>query len=165
MTLTIKPTTPDITVRAYRPEDSVHIAELFYNTVHSVNAVDYSEAQLEAWASKDKDSRWWQSRLKKLHTVVAEKAGVIVGFGGMDSTGYFDLLYVGKDHQRMGIATLIANSLEGYIFARGINAITTDASITARPFFEKRGYLVLEKQTVETNGQQLVNFKMKKLEE
>ena len=38
--------------RMYRSEDCKEIIELFYNTVHSVNAKDYNEAQLDVWASK-----------------------------------------------------------------------------------------------------------------
>lgn len=35
-------------IRAYRREDIKEIAELFYNTVHTVNAADYTEEQLDA---------------------------------------------------------------------------------------------------------------------
>ena len=30
-------------IREYKPEDCPQIAELFYNTVHTVNAKDYTE--------------------------------------------------------------------------------------------------------------------------
>ena len=38
--------------------------------------------------------------------------------------------------------------------------ITTHASITAKPFFEKRGYKVINEQTVELRGQLFTNFLM-----
>ncbi len=34
----------------YNSPDCLKINELFYNTVHSVNAKDYNIAQLNAWA-------------------------------------------------------------------------------------------------------------------
>ena len=40
--------------------------------------------------------------------------------------------------------------------------IKTDASITARPFFEKRGYRVKKEQEVERCGILLRNFRMVK---
>lgn len=37
--------------RKYTPEDCGTLADLFYNTVHSVNAEDYTEEQLAVWAT------------------------------------------------------------------------------------------------------------------
>lgn len=44
-------------------------------------------------------------------SLVAIEAGMIVGFGDIDSTGYVDRLYVHKDYQRKGIATAICDML------------------------------------------------------
>lgn len=41
-------------------------------------------------------------------------------------------------------------------------AYTTHASITARPFFEKRGYRVVRAQQVERQGLYLTNYVMEK---
>jgi len=91
-----------------------------------------------------------------------EKDGVIVGFGNVKGIDYFDCLYTHKDYQRIGVATLIADDIEDYFNRLGVHTITTDASITANPFFEKRGYIILEEQSVECRGQLFNNFKMKK---
>lgn len=76
----------------------------------------------------------------------------------MDETGYLDRLYVHKDYQHHGIASSICDRLE----EKAPAVITTHASITAKPFFEKRGYVVLKKQQVERQGILLTNFVMKK---
>ena len=89
----------------------------------------------------------------------AEMDGKIVGFGDMDETGYLDRLYVHKDYQRRGVATAICDALEQRTKAA---EFTTHASITARPFFEKRGYTVAREQQVERRGVWLTNFVMKK---
>ena len=44
----------------------------------------------------------------------------------------------------------------------GADRLTTHASITARPFFEHRGYRVLYAQTVERHGVTMQNFVMEK---
>jgi len=54
----------------------------------------------------------------------------------------------------------MADDIENHFIEDGIQAITTDASITAKPFFEKRGYVVQTEQNVECRGQYLTNFKM-----
>jgi len=150
-------------LRKYHPNDCKEVLELFYNTIHSINAADYTNSQLDAWASKEMDLYTWNERLlRNDYAVVAELNDIIVGIGTADDTGYFDLLYVHKDYQRMGIATLIANDIEVYLFNKGAQAISTDASITAKPFFVKRGYFVQKEQSVWCRGQYLTNFKMQK---
>ena len=146
----------------YQSEDCKEIIELFYNTVRFVNAKDYNKAQLDVWAPKEIDISAWDKSLSEHYSVVIEKNGAIVGFGDLDATGYFDRLYVHKDYQRIGIAAAIANELEKYAQQNNIRTVITDASITAKPFFEKRGYQVVKKQTVERQGQCLTNFKMEK---
>ena len=148
-------------IREYNSDDSKAVYELFFNTVHSVNAADYTEIQLDAWAPKEMDLNIWNNRLlRNNYAVVPELNGVIVGIGTADDIGYFDILYVHKDYQRMGIASLIANDIEKYLCRKGVKTITTNASITARPFFEKRRYHVQEKQNVECRGQFLTIFRM-----
>ena len=149
-------------VRKYIPEDCAKIVELFYDTVHCVNSADYTEVQLDAWAPKNIDLTQWDHRLSNNYSIVAEKDSIIVGFGVADGTGYFDLLYVHRRYQGIGVATLIADDIEKYVCQKGIKTITTAASITAKPFFEKRGYLVLNEQNVELRGQHFVNYKMEK---
>ncbi|MEW8974197.1 MAG: GNAT family N-acetyltransferase [Tissierellaceae bacterium] len=102
----------------------------------------------------------WNRSFLEHYTVVVVENGIIVGFGDMDNTGYLDRLYVHKDYQRQGIATVICHELESQL---DIRSITTHASITSKPFFEKRGYRTIKEQQVKRNGQVLVNYIMKKV--
>ena len=149
-------------LREYHPDDWKEVVKLLYDTVHSINSADYTEVQLNAWVPQDMNLPELEKRLSDTYSVVVEKEDIIVGFGNVNGIGYFDCLYTHKDYQRMGIASLIADDIEGYFCRQGIKIITVDASITAKPFFEKRGYVVLNKQTVVLRGQLFVNFKMQK---
>lgn len=143
-------------LRLYRPADLPQIAKLFYDTVHTVNAKDYTPEQLEAWADGKIDVAAWDESFQRHYTIVVEKDGMIVGFGDIDlQKSYLDRLYVHKDFQRQGIATLICNALEN---AAAMRPITVHVSITAKPFFEKRGYRTLKKQEVERKGIKLTNY-------
>lgn len=150
-------------LRRYRTSDCGSMAELFYETVHSVNAADYTKEQLDAWATGNVDLTAWDKSFLEHFTIVAEETGDdgkrIVGFGDIDSTGYLDRLYVRKDRQRRGIASAICGELED---AADAAKITTHASITARPFFQKRGYRVVREQQVERGGILLTNYVMEK---
>lgn len=146
-------------IRKYTLSDCIHFAQLFYDTVHTVNAHDYTWEQLDAWADGKVDIDMWNRSFLAHYTVAAEENGVIVGFGDIDPAGYLDRLYVHKDYQRRGIATAICDELE-----RAVNAdrITTHASITAKPFFLRRGYAVIREQQVERHGVMLTNYLMEK---
>ena len=150
-------------LRRYRTSDCGSMAELFYETVHSVNAADYTKEQLDAWVTGNVDLTAWDKSFLEHFTIVAEETGDdgkrIVGFGDIDSTGYLDRLYVRKDRQRRGIASAICGELENVADAA---KITTHASITARPFFLKRGYRVVREQQVERGGILLTNYVMEK---
>lgn len=145
-------------IRDYQPSDCKEITELFYNTVHTVNAKDYTKEQLDVWAIGQVDLEKWNQSLQEHYSIVAIENEVIVGFGDIDKTGYLDRLFVHADYQGKVIATGICNQLEQTIQGN----ITTHSSITAKPFFEKRGYRVIKEQQVERQGIFLANFIMEK---
>lgn len=126
--------------------------------VHTVNAGDYTKEQLDAWASGKVDLEQWNQSFLEHYSIVAVDGEVIVGFGDIDKTGYLDRLYVHADHQGKGVATAICDKLEQAVQGR----VVTHASITARPFFIKRGYKVIREQQVERQGVFLRNFVMEK---
>ena len=147
-----------VTVRNYRSSDCEKVAELFYETVHTVNAENYTAEQLFAWAKDERQLQTRKNDFIKQHTLIAEIDGNIVGFGSMTDAGCLDLLYIHKDFQRKGLATKLCDELE-----RGFSVVVTQASVTAKPFFEKRGYSVMTGQTVERSGVKLKNYKMQKI--
>lgn len=149
-------------IRNYKPNDCTEIAELFYNTVHTINAKDYTENQLNVWATGNVDIAIWNKSFLEHNTLIAEENNVILGFGDMDSNGYLDRLYIHKDYQGKHIASSIVKLLEKQAISQGISTFTTHASITAKPFFEKQGYLVISENTVILNGVILINFIMEK---
>lgn len=148
---------PMIDIRDYKSEDIKEILQLFYDTVHEVNAKDYTEEQLDAWASKDVDLTAWDKSLLSHYSYVAVLYNTIVSFGDINDEGYLDRLYVHKDYQGKGIGSAICNKLETVL---NFKTIYVHASITAKPFFEKRGYSVVKEQTVMRHGVSLKNYIM-----
>ncbi len=146
-------------LREYKPTDCKQLAELFYQTIHHVNAKDYSAEQLAVWASGSVDLRKWDQSFREHHTVVAVENGKIVGFGDMTPCGYLDRLFVHKDYQSRGIATAICRELEQRATGK---TITVRASVTAKSFFEHRGYHIVRKENVFRNGIFLPAYQMEK---
>ena len=147
-------------LRKYVPSDSITLLKLFYNTVHIINRKDYTENQCNAWATKTVDLEQWNISFLQHYTIVAENNGIIVGFGDIDKTGYLDRLFVHHKYQHRKIASAICVELEKAV---NVTDITTYASITAKGFFEKRGYHIVKEQQVKRCGIFLKNYKMNKI--
>ena len=147
-------------IRQMKGEDGAETLRLFQDTVRAVCAGDYSPAQLRAWIGERSLRDWTGSFFTEgRRALVAEEDGKIVGFADMTEGGYFDRLYVHKNFQRRGAATALADELERGCAAP---AFTVYASITARAFFEKRGYALLRENAVLRGGETLLNFYMRK---
>ena len=144
-------------IREYLSSDCEQLAELFYHTVHTVNAKAYSQKQLDAWATGNVDLSVWNKSFLEHNTFVAIEYNTVEGFGDIDNTGYLDRLFVHKDYQRQGIASALCDKLEN-----GFTRITTHASITAKPFFLHRGYKLVKEQQVVRDGISLTNYVMEK---
>ena len=147
-------------IKEYCAEYCTDTAKLFYDTVHTINAEHYNKKQLYAWASPQIPFKKWHQSFEKHYAVVAIENGIVVGFGDMDRYGYLDRLYVHKNYQRRGIATAICDTLEMTIPSR---KYVSHVSITAKPFFEKRGYSVVKKQLVKRKNVVLANYVMEKV--
>lgn len=142
-------------IRPYRAADLPAVAELFYRTVHTVNAADYTPQQLRAWAPSEDSLCADEERFLRQNTLVAEDGGELVGFASMEGE-CLDMLYVRADRLHEGIASALCDALED-----GAASVTVYASLTARPFFEKRGYSIVRENTVLRRGIPLTNFLMR----
>jgi putative acetyltransferase len=136
--------------------------QLFYDTVHTVNARDYREEQLNGWAPKNPDKRFWVERLKKSVCKVAFINNQMVGFTELTDDGHVDTLYVHKDFQRRKIAAKLIEEIFQIAEIRNYQVLTTEASITAKPFFEAYGFRVTRIKKKLYNGKDFTNYKMTK---
>lgn len=141
-------------LRNYQPDDFKEVLSLFKETVQKINCKEYTQEQIDAWIQIDPVQFKEKLDMHKSYVVIDQDK--IVGFGDIDSFGYLDHLYVAADYQRMGIATLLTSQLEKEVSG----SVYTDASITARPFFERRRYKVITDQIIVKKGVKLKNFKM-----
>ena len=151
----------DFTIREAQQTDTIALKELFQNTVLAVNSKDYSQAEVEDWASCGDDLSNIEEMIKTHYFIVAvNQQSQIVGFSSITSQGYVHSMFVHKDFQGKGIATMLLEEIERYAITAGIMRITSEVSLTARPFFEKKGYIVKEEQKRKANQLSLTNFWM-----
>lgn len=150
-------------IRKATQEDINELKELYFGTITTINIKDYKEAQIKAWASTADRTEGLLRRINEQYFFVAENnEKKITGFASLDKTGYVDLLYVHKDFQRMGVATQLLKEIFDTALGLNISKLETDASITAKPFFEKYGFKTKQQQTVTINNVGLTNYKMER---
>ncbi len=155
-----------IQITGFQPEDTEEMVDLFYTTVQTINRADYSKEAVAAWAPAEEQEyvcKEWKHSLLENQTYVAREEGKIIGFIDLRADGYLDRLYVHKDRQRMGVASALWMKAEKWAMQEGIPTIWTFSSITAKGFFERYGFQVMEPENVERNGVLLTRFHMKKM--
>ena len=151
-----------ISLRPYLPADAPALADLFRASVEDLAEEDYSADQRAAWAGAADDARAFGQRLASQLTLVALSDGAIAGFASVKEPDQIDMLYVHPRFARRRVATTLCDALEKLAAARGAAALAVDASDTARPLFEARGYVAEKRNTIVLDDQWLGNTTMRK---
>ncbi len=153
---------PSPTIRPYSASDCDATIAIFLSAIREVASRDYPPAHIAAWAQVNDAAKWDARRLSR-PTWIAVIEGMPAGFSDLEPDGHLDMMYVHPAHQGVGVASALLATVEAAARAQGLSRLFTEASITARPFFEKRGFSLIAEQQVETRGQLLTNFRMQKI--
>lgn len=151
-----------ITYKIAEHSDLSEILAIFEDTIRTVCSKDYSDNQIEAWAKSVEDKEKWKDRISNQYFILATLNEETIGFASLDSHACLDLLYVHKDYQSQGVATLLLNKVEAKARDFGYASIHTYGSITSLPFFENNNFKALHPNSVIVNGVELKNFKLVK---
>lgn len=150
-----------IGLRPVLPADIPVLMALFVASIEELTEDDYSPAQQEAWMSA-LDDEALAARLKDQLALVATVSGAIAGFAALKGGETIDLLYVDPRFARQGVASALVGALETLASARGGKVLKVDASDTALPLFQARGYQPQQRNSVSLAGEWLSNTSMKK---
>lgn len=148
-------------IRRATERDIPLLAELFTASVRGLAAGSYDKAQLDAWAPVPPDVAQWRTRLASLETLVADRNGSMAGFIAFRNDGHIALLYTAPAHARAGVATALYGEAVSRLRERGVGTLFAEASVAARPFFERMGFRVVEEERVERNRVGLIRFLMR----
>lgn len=152
----------DMKIRLFHQQDTDQLAQLFHETVRKVNIRDYLSSQVKAWAPDDIYFRDWSNVCSNRFTYVADEEGLIIGFGELESNGHIACFYCHKNYQRRGVGSQVYQAIESKAIELGLNRLFTEASITAKPFFQHLGFSVLKEQQVTSRGETFINYAMEK---
>lgn len=146
-----------MTIRKATIIDISEISQLFYQTITTVNTKDYNAQQIETWASGADNKTFWEEQIEKQYFIIAENPNCLVGFASLTNDGYLDFMYVHKNHQNQDIASALLESILAEAGKLKLTKIWTDASITARPFFLNKGFIIERIYTKISKGVEFEN--------
>lgn len=150
----------NIIIRKGNEADLPEMLQLFAATIDAVCQKDYTPQQLEAWKSGAENEERWMKVIRDQYVVIALNENKIAGFCTLDQGDYIDLLFVHKDEQQKGIASILYQEIENEALRQHKKRLTAEVSKTARPFFEKIGFRAVQEQEVNVKGVTLTNYKM-----
>lgn len=133
---------------------------LFYNTAYKINAKDHTPSQLDVWAPKKSIYRHIFKKNISKYAIMAKSGDVSFGYGNIDDKGCLDHLYVASNRQGQGIGSTLCDALENRAKNCGAKTVRVQAFVTAKGFFERRGYVVIKEQFVIRQGVALKNYVM-----
>ena len=123
-------------IRPLTEADIPEMQSLFRSTVLFINTKDYTQEEAEDWASCGDSVVRWKKHLSNHQFVGAFNTdNKMVGYSSMNKDGYLHSMFVHKDWQGKGIASLLLTEVENMARQFGVTRITSEVSLTARPFF------------------------------
>jgi putative acetyltransferase len=146
----------DVTIRPYDPADAVDLADVFFRSVRQVALSDYTPAQVRAWAPEPRTAEW-------AHGEASDGRLVLVAADDNDrAVAYIDRMFCAPEAAGQGIASRLYDAAETAAREQGITRLFTEASELARRLFERKGFVVLERQDLVVRGVPIHNYRMAK---
>jgi putative acetyltransferase len=138
--------------------DAAPLAALFRATILALAAPHYDAEQRAAWASGADDLDAFDARLARGVTLVAEHAAEPVAFGQLFPCDHVEMLYVAPDWTRRGLASALIARLEALAREARASTLDTNASLLARPVFERAGFSLVMEESVRRGSVSLPRF-------
>lgn len=148
-------------IRRFTDLDALEVQKLYYSTVHTINIRDYTQEQVDRWAPIQGDPQKWIEKNQESVCYVAVIDDIIVGFANITREGYLDSFYVHHAYQGQGIGKRLMARIEKVVLKTAAS-ITSDVSITAKPFFERHGFVVVREELSDYWGTKFTRYSMEK---
>ncbi|MDX2370626.1 MAG: GNAT family N-acetyltransferase [Colwellia sp.] len=144
----------------YSSNRAKEVADVFHQAVHSIDNSIYSEEQKHAWAPLPIDYGKWKKRFEQKRPYLLLINDQVAGFIELELDGHIDCTYVSPNFQRKGVASTLLKHAIASAKKLGLKQLYVEASIIAKPFFEKFGFLVENENKLIRNNNLLINYSM-----
>lgn len=134
-----------VLVRRAVDSDAQPACDLVRRSIAELCAADHrgDPLTIEAWLANKRVEEFLRLiSLTEKYCAVAVRGGVVQGYGHLDRSGEIGLLYVAPEARFRGVSHAILQALEAEADRAGTAILYLDSSLTARRFYEARGYRV-----------------------
>jgi putative acetyltransferase len=139
-------------LRPYRAEDEDAAIELWRQTwQQAYPSIDFA-ARVPWWRE-----RWRNELLPNAAIIVAEQAGVLVGFVTIDAEGYLDQLVVTPSHWGSKLATAMVDEAKRRS-PRGVTLLVNKDNARAIRFYERNGFVHSGEDVNPTSGRPVLRM-------
>jgi putative acetyltransferase len=143
-------------LRPYRAEDEDAAIALWQRTwQQAYPAIDFA-ARVKWWRE-----RWRSELVPDATIIVAEAAGVLIGFVTIDRSGYLDQLVVAPDRWGSELATTLVNEAKRLSPDRITLKVNTD-NVRAIRFYQRNGFVPAGEDVNPTSGRPVLKMEWKR---
>lgn len=152
-----------IQLRPYLPLDAAFLSNLYVRSVLHYGPRAYTREQVSAWAARSSAEKI-ASRCEdgRLVLVAVDEAGRHLGFGDLEPDGHLDFLYAAPEGEGLHVGSAIYAALEEHARKLEMPRIYVEASELAKPFFQRRGFVVLGRNDLKLGSVDIHNVRMEK---
>jgi N-acetylglutamate synthase-like GNAT family acetyltransferase len=132
--------TTQVEIRRATAGDAEAVYEIVLRSLRETNARDYPASVIDRLVLTLPEGV--ASKLEEWHAYVAVVHGRIVGTGSLNGKTV-RAVFVHPDYQGRGIGTKLMDAVENAASVQSVDTLTVQSSITAQPFYAKRGFKVV----------------------
>jgi len=132
--------TMEVEIRRATAGDAETAYEIVLRALRETNARDYPASVIDRLVLTLPEGV--ASKLAEWHAYVAVVDGRIVGTGSLNGKTV-RAVFVHPDYQGRGIGTKLMDAVENAANVQSVDTLTVQSSITAQPFYAKRGFKVV----------------------
>ncbi len=148
-------------IRLARDEDTAALARLRRQSIRYINSKDYSPEVIRIWIRRG-NTQSMRKQASERKRWVAVEGDQILGFSEHNLVCELSRLYVHKDHLQKGIGSKLLKMAEDSLRKLGCKKVNLNATITAKKFYEKNGYQMIEKIMDSLENEQIEVYRMEK---
>jgi putative acetyltransferase len=157
----------DYLIRKTSLEDMKSVEDAHRRSILQICSKDYSDEQIEKFSGVKYTSDIWANSINNEYHISIEVKDNIEGLCHAkireDGDGEIVGLYFTEKVAGQGLGRKVVEMAFDYLYKYDPKRIVLTGTITAKPFYEKMGFVEVEKKQINCRGAILDCFKMEKL--
>lgn len=150
-------------VRDARPSESAALNAVYRASVEGLGPRAYAAEQVAVWAGATPDAASLTARLSDGRVrLVVEDEGRLAGFADLERNGHVDLFYAAPHAAGTRAAPMLYDALQARAIMMECPKLFGEISAVARPFFERRDFIVTARRDFQIGNVAIHNYAMEK---